>query len=245
MSNLKNPTPFGARKMADDEEPLQALAPAPRKPPSYSQFWAFQFLSQTEAALRERIPAVRFSERLTRAYRTQFPDDDPPDAKLLAYLYEQAFSAALTYEYGLACERILGSEQWIQHRQWSHSVVEQLEQLTRTLARMVSAHAPLNLRHQAEDVLQQLEPLSDFISTMQRRDEVVEQAGTAHLYNSSLQTARSALDRTLRKQAAHLSREKRLQLISSAIVAIGLKEADEVDATSRALSRRNRRLRRR
>jgi hypothetical protein len=233
MSNLKNPTPFGARKMADDEEPLQALAPAPRKPPSYSQFWAFQFLSQTEAALRERIPAARFSERLTRAYRTQFPDDDPRDAKLLAY------------EYGLACERILGSEQWIQHRQWSHSVVEQLEQLTRTLARMVSAHAPLNLRHQAEDVLQQLEPLSDFISTMQRRDEVVEQAGTAHLYNSSLQTARSALDRTLRKQAAHLSREKRLQLISSAIVAIGLKEADEVDATSRALSRRNRRLRRR
>ena len=110
---------------------------------------------------------------------------------------------------------------------------------------MVWAHAPLNLRHQVEDVLRRLEQLSDFISTMQRRDEVVEQAGKAHLYNSSLQRARSALDRTLQKQAAYLPREKRMRLISSAIVAIGLKAADDVETTSRALSRRNWRLRRR
>jgi hypothetical protein len=212
-------------------------------PPPHSQFRAFQILNEVERNLRERRPPADFKQKVKEGYSADFPGEEPPDDKVLEFLYEQALTAALYHEHARACENAMSLARWRQHRRWTKDVLKEIAALQQTLGRTETECVPPLLQDQITDVLKQLEPLSDFVSTMQLRDNTLEQFGSAQTRNSSLQTARSSLERTLQKQASKLSRNRRMQLISSAVVAIGLSARDNIETTSRGLRRRDRRLR--
>jgi hypothetical protein len=201
-----------------------------------TQFWTFQHAREIECDLRNRISAAQFSENVRRDYGTYFPDDNPPDEALLSFLYEQALVNAVIRQESIAKKAAVRPRQWRQYRRWSRDALKTIRELKRILSMPPARVAP-NLINLIQDALQPLGRLNDLMSTTQQLDQIAERMANDNTHNLSLQLARGVLDSALRWQASHLSKAKRTQLISSAIIAIGLKATEDVEATQRGLRR--------
>src|SRR5437899_7886956 len=105
-------------------------------PPPHSQFRAFQILTEIERNLRERRPLADFKQKVKEGYRADFLGEEPPDDKVLEFLYEQALTAALYHEHARACENAMSLARWRQHRRWTKGVLKEMASLQQTLGRM-------------------------------------------------------------------------------------------------------------